>query len=151
MLFRSEKDKLVKRQGQLYKRKHEIQNRLDEIEETAAPAKLNTLQKAHRNDIILKAENTRIRIPENLEITLPFSCGHVLKTTLGELFKLQTRFKSDTQLLQFWERTIAAHESHAKLFRCPQCQREHKKRLNNPFQPHNAKPIGGVRVTVEVI
>jgi ATP-dependent Clp protease ATP-binding subunit ClpA len=148
--IQSEKEKLQTERGKLYVQTNQLKEKIEELKEKVAEPKKTILVKNNRHDIIIKVNGTRLKIPENLELTIPFSCGHELKIQVDEIFRYQTSIRTNQQLLSFWERTITFHESHAKIFVCEQCQRERKAYV----EKHHAIPSkrsGTARISVEVI
>jgi hypothetical protein len=143
-------DKLTARQGEIHKRKMEIRDRLDEIEESQSLLKVAELIRNSRNDIIIKIDGQRLKIPESLMLEITFSCGHSIKVEAHKLFLFQTSIKSNRHLLEFWKTVIANHESHNKLLVCETCQRTRKQYIEkNHVIPRER--TGTARLTVQVI
>jgi hypothetical protein len=148
--FKPNIDKLTARQGEIHKRKMEIRDRLDEIEESQSLPKAAELIRNNRNDLVIKVNDERLKIPESLQLEICFTCGHTLKIEAHKLFLFQTSIKSNKHLLEFWKTVIANHESHSKLLTCERCQREHREYIKKNYVVPRER-IGTARLTVQVI
>jgi hypothetical protein len=144
------KEKIIERQGVVFKRKIEIQSRLEQIKESQALPKAADLVRNTRNDIVLKINDERQRIPESLLVELRFTCGHTLKVEAHKLFLLQTNIKSNTHLLEFWKTTLTNHENHQKLLVCERCQRKRKAYIAKNHTVPNTRS-GTARLIMQVI
>lgn len=148
--FYPDKKNIQEQEARKYEKMSELKTRIETLKEETAKQKLPSFIRENRNDIIIKIEDIRLKIPESLEIELSFSCGHKLKIPVQDIFKYQTQIQNNVQLLGFWERTIQNHDSYTRILTCQECKKEHKTHFDN-FRTTTNKRSGTLRLSIEVI
>ena len=149
--FMPEKTAYQTEKGEIYAKVMQIQDKIDNLKEKLSIAKLKTLLTETRHDVLLYINTNRVRITEDLNVEIQFSCGkHTLKIPVYEILRFQALVNSNEQLFEMWKTIINNKETRIRQLLCPQCSKEKKEHVEK-FHIISNKPTGTALIKIQVI
>jgi hypothetical protein len=128
-----------------------LQSKIDKLKEAAAIEQIKQLITANAADILFYINSERVRVPTDLNVEVPFTCGrHKLRMPIYEVLRFQTTMQHNTTLLAYWNSAIANHETRVREIRCEKCMRERRLYSVRNHVASN-RPTGIVKIKIQVV